>query len=421
MSFGFSVGDFVATIELANRIRKEFVGAPSQFNAVSDEVRSLAIVLLDVEVVLCDQELIDQQKVQLKEIATGCRNVLDELESTLDKYGELRPGPASLGARARRVWKRLKWEPEDIKELRCRIVSNITLLNSFQGMLASQVSIATKRGVDRLQERQENHERQQEHEIIIEWLTTVDYANHQSDLIRARQEGTGEWLLQSGEFRTWLKQEKKTLFCPGIPGAGKTVLTSIVIDNLEKMFERDNSIQIAYLFCNFRRQDEQKPEDLLASLLKQLVQGHTSTSKPLKSLYERHREKRTRPSFDEISQVLHTVTSGYARTFIIIDALDECQALKGSRQKFLTEIFNFQAKTGASLFMTSRFIPEIMKEFEGSLSLEIRASDRDVLEYVNGRMQLLLRSRISKYPDLQDTIRKEILKSVDGMYDSPVS
>jgi hypothetical protein len=37
MSFGFSVGDFVAAIELANKIRKEFVDAPSQFKGISDE------------------------------------------------------------------------------------------------------------------------------------------------------------------------------------------------------------------------------------------------------------------------------------------------------------------------------------------------------------------------------------------------
>jgi surfactin synthase thioesterase subunit len=36
MSFGFSVGDIMA-IELANRIRKEFVDAPSQFKDISDE------------------------------------------------------------------------------------------------------------------------------------------------------------------------------------------------------------------------------------------------------------------------------------------------------------------------------------------------------------------------------------------------
>jgi hypothetical protein len=37
MSFGFSIGDFITAIELANKIRKKFVGAPSQFENISDE------------------------------------------------------------------------------------------------------------------------------------------------------------------------------------------------------------------------------------------------------------------------------------------------------------------------------------------------------------------------------------------------
>jgi hypothetical protein len=37
MSFGFSVGDFFAVIELTNKIRREFIGAPSQFKNISDE------------------------------------------------------------------------------------------------------------------------------------------------------------------------------------------------------------------------------------------------------------------------------------------------------------------------------------------------------------------------------------------------
>jgi hypothetical protein len=37
MSFGFSVGDFFAAIELANKIRKEFIDAPGQFKDISDE------------------------------------------------------------------------------------------------------------------------------------------------------------------------------------------------------------------------------------------------------------------------------------------------------------------------------------------------------------------------------------------------
>jgi hypothetical protein len=37
MSFGFSVGDFLAVIELVKKVRKDFVGAPDQFQQISVE------------------------------------------------------------------------------------------------------------------------------------------------------------------------------------------------------------------------------------------------------------------------------------------------------------------------------------------------------------------------------------------------
>lgn len=37
MSFGFSVIDFITVIELANKIRKEFLDAPGHFKAISEE------------------------------------------------------------------------------------------------------------------------------------------------------------------------------------------------------------------------------------------------------------------------------------------------------------------------------------------------------------------------------------------------
>jgi hypothetical protein len=37
MSFGFSVGDFLAFYQLASKIRKDFFNAPSEFKAISDE------------------------------------------------------------------------------------------------------------------------------------------------------------------------------------------------------------------------------------------------------------------------------------------------------------------------------------------------------------------------------------------------
>jgi hypothetical protein len=43
MSFGFSVGDFVTVLQLANKIRERFVDAPEQFEAISDEWATLMV------------------------------------------------------------------------------------------------------------------------------------------------------------------------------------------------------------------------------------------------------------------------------------------------------------------------------------------------------------------------------------------
>ena len=80
--------------------------------------------------------LTDQQQAELHDIADGCYKVLVKLNETLQKYQALDSTPRTLGTRAQKVWKRLKWEPEDIKEFRSRIVMNITLLNSFQARTA---------------------------------------------------------------------------------------------------------------------------------------------------------------------------------------------------------------------------------------------------------------------------------------------
>jgi Cdc6-like AAA superfamily ATPase len=279
----------------------------------------------------------------------------------------------------------------------------------------SNISFAVKEDVGRLHDRQDDRDRYGENKDILDWLTPIDYAPQQSDFIARRQKGTGGWLLDSKEFQGWLTKGEQTLFCPGIPGGGKTIITSIVVDHLCSKFGNDTSVGIAYLYCNFRRQQEQKPEDLLASLLKQLVQTKHSMPETLKNLYEYHKDRRTRPLFEEISKALHSIVADYSKTFIIIDALDECQSTGGGRKKFLSEILYLQAKVGVSLFATSRFVPEVTKQFEGCVSLEILASDEDVQRYIDGHI-LQLPSFVLRSSDLQEEIRNEVTKAVKGMY-----
>lgn len=198
------------------------------------------------------------------------------------------------------------------------------------------------------------------------------------------------------------------------------MITSIVIDHLCNTFQNEADIGVAYLYCNYRRKEEQSPDQLLLSLVKQLVQELPSVPDGVKSLYERHKKKRTRPSFDEISTVLHSVAVEYSKVFIVIDALDECYSSDGYRQKLLSEIFSLQTKTTTNVFGTSRFIPEITRQFQESISLEIRASDDDVRKYLDGKMSLL-RPFVSRNLALQEEIKTEIINAVDGMYVVPSS
>ena len=114
--------------------------------------------------------------------------------------------------------------------------------------------------------------------------------------------------------------------------------------------------------------------------------------------------------------VLQSTIQLYSRVFIIIDALDECHVSNEGRDRLLSVVFSLQTQAQTNVFVTSRFVPEIMSQFEGCISKEIRAKDDDILKYIDERISQLLRSRISKYPELQNSIRSEVVKAVDGMY-----
>ncbi|KGO66230.1 Nucleoside phosphorylase [Penicillium italicum] len=264
--------------------------------------------------------------------------------------------------------------------------------------------------VNKLVSGQHNEEQQ----AILDWLTLVDYAPQHNDFLRRRQRGTGQRFLDSAEYREWLDKDNQTLFCPGIPGAGKTIITAVVIDHLQTKFHGDRSIGIAYIYCNFRRQHEQKAEDLLASLLKQLTHCCPSFPSSVKELCDWHKKDRTRPSLDEISKTLHSVAKAYSRIFITIDALDECE--NSCCNRLLTEAFTFQARVNisANIIATSKIHNAIEKLFVGCQSLEIYAADDDIREYVSKQINLLEDDRLDT--EIRERIQSAVVEAAEGMF-----
>lgn len=85
MSFGFGIGDFLAVIELATKIRKRFSDAPAKLQDISDEVKSLSILLSDIAVhadSVVEKPHLSKAE-ELETIVKGANHVLHDLDNLL--------------------------------------------------------------------------------------------------------------------------------------------------------------------------------------------------------------------------------------------------------------------------------------------------------------------------------------------------
>ena len=124
MSFGVSVGDFIAIGELCWRVYKRCKASPGVYAQLTGEVSSLHSVLKETEELVRQQTLSKRQRDRLLPCQKGCETVLGELDDLLTKY-------ESLGTKSQRVFDRIGMANQDANDIRQRLISNVTMLNAF--------------------------------------------------------------------------------------------------------------------------------------------------------------------------------------------------------------------------------------------------------------------------------------------------
>ncbi|KAL3459526.1 ankyrin repeat-containing domain protein [Aspergillus heterothallicus] len=397
MSFGFGIGDFITVLTLANALRERFKDAPRQYTAISDEVQSLTIVLTNTKNTLQGRKLGKERTADLEIVLRGCHNVLEELNVELERFFPSGQEGKWDRGKIRTAWDRLRWDQKAIDGFRGRLVFQVGVLNTFILETESNPASAGSK-VD-------------EKQAILKWLDATDYAERQSDFLSLREKGTGDWFLESAQLLQWCSQPKQTLFCPGIPGAGKTVLASVIIQHLQRRFQDDETVPVVYIYCNFKMREKQKIKDLLKSLLSQFIQQHRQPSLPknVKDFYERNEKQGTVPTLNELSKALPMVVATFARPLIVIDALDECETKENTRDHFLEELLGLQEKSKACLMIFSRPIHEIARRLEASVHFEIRAQPQDIDRYISARLPLL-----PMFVQRNEALKKRIISTIVG-------
>lgn len=190
---------------------------------------------------------------------------------------------------------------------------------------------------------------------------------------------------------------------------------SIVIDHLRQQKSQSSDsagVGIAMIYLKYNDKG-QSLNNLLASLLVQLIQEQTPLSGTVRRLYESYGDYGTNPSLKDISDALSEALDLYTEVFFVVDALDECN--DETRWGLVEKLRELLPK--ARLLILSRFRGDIDEELTEFKRLEIKASKADVEIFIDAQIEqnVNLRRIIQKSPSLRGDIKEGVVKTAKEM------
>jgi len=194
-------------------------------------------------------------------------------------------------------------------------------------------------------------------------------------------------------------------------------VSSLVVDRLCDR-ARGRSTTVTCFYFDFAARKEQSATAMLGSLLKQIVSGMEAIPEDISRAFQEQKKAigGREPQLLDIVKMLQTITSSQ-RTFVCIDALDECAA--AHRVKILDSLKQILEKSPETrIFITGR--PHIRAEMERRLgghmaSVSLCPNKEDIIRYLRVRLGE------DETPDAMDEsliadILEKIPESVSEMY-----
>ncbi|KAK8008159.1 hypothetical protein PG991_010710 [Apiospora marii] len=178
---------------------------------------------------------------------------------------ELRSGSVPQAATRTGFKENFEDEPPPLEE-----AENWEFILDFQVEGARE---STERSLQ-FEERQFDEQTLQQTKDVYNWLRPTNVGLDQASLVEARAEypGTGQWLLENKLFKEWFDPRFPTipplLWIIGIPGAGKTMLASLVV---QKARELEPAPTVLYFYCRYDDPERDNFVSLGRSLLAQLL------------------------------------------------------------------------------------------------------------------------------------------------------
>ncbi|KAL0929878.1 pfs domain-containing protein [Colletotrichum truncatum] len=255
---------------------------------------------------------------------------------------------------------------------------------------------------------------------VMKWLSAPDPSTNDNKAFKQRHENTGQWLVDSEKYSKWKKTPNSSLWLHGIPGCGKTILSSVAINDLR---HAEFCFTYLYFYFDFSDNSKQSLESALRSLIAQLYHRHEDAQQHLDLLYSSNAPRQL--SIDQLSMVFTAMAKQVGEVWIVLDALDECQTRTGRDNEGLLpwiESILVSQQANIHLLVTSR--PEhdikstLERHIENQISLQSDLVTEDIRAYVHARVTQSggLERRWRKRKEIQDDIEKHLLEKANGMF-----
>lgn len=266
----------------------------------------------------------------------------------------------------------------------------------------------------------------EKHRPILDWLSPIVPETNFRRACSLRQQSTGEWILDEPQFKRWLAGESNFLWIHGVPGSGKTVLSSTIIAELERLQDgarKDTPFAIAYHYLDFKDDRSQDPATIFGTLVKELYLKLPSTEMHpgIQSLYNLSYDKTTgraeKPSWEDLIELLTQIAALFPRILLVVEALDE--AAQETQEKILCPTLKhtaLQEGLRIATLVTGRNEVTMEQAFRGlpDINLEPDRMSQDITRYTE--------AEVRRRPSLaaldigtQEQVIKRVVKGAHGM------
>ena len=193
--------------------------------------------------------------------------------------------------------------------------------------------------------------------------------------------------------------------------------SSTVLEAVKSQYKSSPTVAIAYFYFDFNDSEKQRHDKFTRSLLEQLVWRSPKALACLELLFSRCQDGKQQPTQDALEVALQQILDLPGKTFIILDALDECK--EREELLLLLEHLTLWGAGNLHVLATSRRERDIEESLKPLVTSEICLQSAlvnvDIDTHISQRLQN--DPKLKRWPaSIREEIKDALMEGAQGMY-----